>query len=119
METKLLSQAARITLIKAVANAIPSYIMSTFLVPKSFCEAIDAGLRKFWWGFSQDKCHCLTLLAWDNICQPKGLGGLGLRFMQLMNNSLLARLGWKLTSNQPLFWVNFFELSISVMVFPF
>jgi hypothetical protein len=26
--------------------------------------------------------------------------------MESLNNSLLARLGWKMTSNQPLFWVD-------------
>jgi hypothetical protein len=83
-KAKLLSQAARTTLIKAVANAIPSYIMSTFLLPKSFCESINAGLRKFWWGFPQDKRHSLSLLAWDNICQPKALEGLGIRSMLLL-----------------------------------
>jgi hypothetical protein len=29
-----------------------------------------------------------------------------LRSMEFLNNSLLARLGWKLTSNQPLLWVD-------------
>jgi hypothetical protein len=37
---------------------------------------------------------------------PKALGGLGIRSMESLNNSLLARLGWKMTSNQSLFWVN-------------
>jgi hypothetical protein len=47
----LLSQAARTTLIKYVANAIPSYITSIFLLPKFFCLEINSILRKFWWGF--------------------------------------------------------------------
>ncbi|GLT69946.1 hypothetical protein SLA2020_420550 [Shorea laevis] len=81
-------------------------MMSTFLLPKSFCESINAGLRKFWWGFPQDKRHSLSLLAWDNICQPKAFGGLGIRSMLSLNNSLLAKLGWKLISNQPLLWVD-------------
>jgi hypothetical protein len=105
-KARLLSQAARTTLVKSVANAIPTYIMSIFLLPKSFCEVINSGLRKFWWGFPQEKKHNLSLLAWNNICQPKALGGLGLRSMEFLNNSLLARLGWKLTSNQPLLWVD-------------
>jgi hypothetical protein len=105
-KARLLSQMARTTLVKSVANAIPTYIMSIFLLPKSFCEVINSGLRKFWWGFPQEKKHNLSLLAWNNICQPKALGGLGLRSMEFLNNSLLARLGWKLTSNQPLLWVD-------------
>jgi exonuclease III len=104
-KAKLLSQAARTTLIKSVLNAIPTYIMSLFLIPKSLCAEIDSVLRKFWWGFPQEKKHNLSLLSWDSICKPKSLGGLGINSMEFINNSLLARLGWKLTSNAPLFWV--------------
>ncbi|XP_059451121.1 uncharacterized protein LOC132181912 [Corylus avellana] len=102
-KARLLSQVARTTLLKLVANAIPTYIMSLFLLPKSLCSNINAGLRKFWWGFPQDKKHNLSFLSWENICKPKVLGGLGIRSMEFLNNSLLARLGWKMTINQPLF----------------
>lgn len=105
-KAKLLSQAARTTLIKSVANAIPTYIMSLFLLPKSLCANIKSVLRKFWWGFPQDKKHNLSLLSRGNICQPKALGGLGIRSMEFLNSSLLARLGWKMVSNQPLLWVD-------------
>jgi hypothetical protein len=104
-KARLLSQAARTTLIKSVANAIPSYIMSLFLLPKNFCSEINSILRKFWWGFPQDKKHNLSFLSWDCICQPKALGGLGICSMEFINNSLLARLGWKLVSDAPLLWV--------------
>jgi hypothetical protein len=104
-KARLLSQAARTTLVKSVANAIPTYLMSLFLIPKSLCSIINSGLRKFWWGYPQDKKHCLSLLSWKNICMPTALGGLGIRSMESLNNSLLVRLGWKLTSNQSLFWV--------------
>jgi hypothetical protein len=104
-KARLLSQAARTTLIKSVLNAIPTYIMSLFLIPKSLCAEIDSVLRKFWWGFPQEKKHNLSFLSWDSICKPKSLGGLGISSMDFINNSLLARLGWKLTSNEPLLWV--------------
>lgn len=87
------------TLIKYVANAIPTYIMSYFLLPKSFCH------KKFWWGFPQSKKLNLSLLTWDNICKHKPLGGLSPRSMEFHNKSLLARLGWKMITNQPLLWV--------------
>jgi hypothetical protein len=67
-KAKLLSQAARTTLVKPVANAIPTYVMSIFLLPKSLCSDINNGLRKFWWGFPQDKKHNLSFLSWKSIC---------------------------------------------------
>jgi hypothetical protein len=102
----LLSQAARTTLVKSIANAIHTYIMSLFLLPKYFWLEINTLIRKFWWGFPQDKNHNLSFLSWDNICSPKALGGLGLRSMEFHNSSLLARLSWKMTTNQPLLWVD-------------
>jgi hypothetical protein len=77
-KARLLSQAVRTTLVKSVANAIPTYLMSIFFLPKSFCGVINSSLRKFWWGFPQDKKHNLSFLAWNSICQPKSQGGLGL-----------------------------------------
>jgi hypothetical protein len=105
-KARLLSQAARTTLVKSVINAIPTYLMSLFLLPESLCASINSCIRKFWWGYPQDKKHGLSLLAWANICKPKSLGGIGIRSMEDMNNSLLARLGWKMVSNQPHLWVD-------------
>jgi hypothetical protein len=105
-KAKLLSQAARTTLVKSVVNAIPTYLMSMFLLPKSLCVTINSSIRRFWWGYPQDKKHCLSLLSWDNICKPKAFGGLGIRTMEVINNSLLARIGWKMVSNQPHLWVD-------------
>lgn len=105
-KARLVSQAARTTLLKAAANAIPTYVLSLFLLPKSLCSGINAGMRKFWWGFPQDKKHNISFLSWNSICQPKALGGLGIHSLKFLNNSLLARLGWKMTTNQPLLWVD-------------
>jgi hypothetical protein len=80
-KAKLLSQADRTTLVKSVAYAIPTYVISLFLIPKTLCSTINSGLRKFWWGFPQDKKHSLSLLSWDSICKPKSLGGLGLKHL--------------------------------------
>jgi hypothetical protein len=48
---KTLSQAGRLVLIKAVAAAVPSYAMSTFLLPKGLCRKLDQVFKNFWWGF--------------------------------------------------------------------
>lgn len=38
-------------LIRSVASALPSYVMSNFLLPHSFCYELDSLLRDFRWGF--------------------------------------------------------------------
>jgi hypothetical protein len=87
------TQAARTTLIQSVAAAIPTFTMSTFLLPKTLCKEIDTLLKNFWWGFQKQK-HNLTPQAWKekkNVL-PKSLGGLGLKLMSYLNRTL-ANLG--------------------------
>ena len=54
-KAKLLSQARRTVLIKAVASALPAFTMSHFLLPKSLCLHLDTLFMRFWWGFKDGK----------------------------------------------------------------
>lgn len=47
---KLLSKAGKDNLIKAVAQAIPTYSISCFKIPNSLCDEFTSLIRNFWWG---------------------------------------------------------------------
>lgn len=47
-EEKFLSVAGKETLIKSVAQAIPVYVMSVFLLPASVHQALERCIRKYW-----------------------------------------------------------------------
>jgi hypothetical protein len=49
-EEKFLSAAGKETLIKSVAQAIPVYVMSVFLLPASVHQALERCIGKYWWG---------------------------------------------------------------------
>jgi hypothetical protein len=102
---KTLSQAGRTVLIKSVAASIPSYAMSSFLMPMSFSSSLDRMFKNFWWGFPKDKARNLSLKSWNSICLPKHEGGLGFRRMHEFNLSLITKLGWKMTTNTDCLWV--------------
>jgi hypothetical protein len=102
---KSLSQLGRLVLLKSVAASIPSYGMSSFLIPMSLCSSLDRSFKNFWWGFPSSNSRKLTLKAWDSICLPKDLGGLSIRKMREVNLALFAKLGWKLLCNTDSMWV--------------
>jgi exonuclease III len=107
--SKTLSQAGKTVLVKVVASAIPSYAMSTFLLPDAFCHKLDIAFKNFWWGFPTNKARNLSLKSWSSLCLPKDQGGLGFRLMKDVNLSLVSKLCWKLLTNHASIWVPLFQ----------
>ena len=52
---KFISKAGREVFIKIVAQAIPTYAMSLFKLPKSMCDSINSLLAKYWWGQNKEE----------------------------------------------------------------
>lgn len=53
--TRLLSQRGKEVFIKLVLQAIPTYAMSCFLLPKSLCGELERILVKLWWQKAQER----------------------------------------------------------------
>ena len=72
---QLLSQAGREVLLKAMVQAIPTFVMPCFKLPVGLCHDIEMLIRKFWWGQrgEQRKIHWRN---WEVMCQPKDQGNL-------------------------------------------
>jgi hypothetical protein len=82
--------------VKVVSSSIPSYAMSSFLLPDNFCHRLDTTFKSIWWGFPKDKSRNLTLKSWSSLCLSKDKGSLGFHLMKDVNISLMTMLVWKL-----------------------
>lgn len=102
--SKLLSQAGRACLIRFVLSFVPIYFMSSFLLPNKYWMELDSILRKFWWGFPQDKLQNFIPRAWSSICWPKTVGG-RFRLFHYYNKALLSKRGWQICNQRNKFWV--------------
>lgn len=85
---KLLSRAGKEILLKAVVQAIPTYLMGLYHFPISVIQRLHGLFAQFWWG---NKVHWKR---WHNLCTLKLCGGLGFRRLDIQ--ALLANHAWRL-----------------------
>ena len=87
---KLLSQAGKEVIIKAVVQSIPTYLISVFKLLVGLRKDIEAMIQKFWWGQGETKKKKkIHWVKWSALCLSKSVGEMGFRDIQKFNNALL------------------------------
>ena len=75
-----------------MAQAVPTYTMSVFLLPTALCDDMTSMVRRFWWGLKNGKIK-RAWISWDKICVPKTEGGLVFCDLKAFNLAPLAKQG--------------------------
>jgi hypothetical protein len=102
-ENRFISLGGRITLLNSVLNAIPIFYLSYIKIPRGVWKKTRRLQRKFLWGGRGGRKK-LSWVKWDAVCQPKRLGGLGVKDIRAVNISLLAKWRWRLLNDDKALW---------------
>ncbi|XP_062075025.1 uncharacterized protein LOC133779038 [Humulus lupulus] len=65
---KLLSRASEEVFLKSIAQSLPSYAMSFFLLPLGLCSDLERLMCCFWWKASTSTGRDRNELVWKGVC---------------------------------------------------
>lgn len=97
-DKKKLSKGGKEILIKSVAQTLPSYSMSVFLLPIETCKDLEMLMTKFWWRNDSTKDKGIHWKCWSRLCSAKVDGEMGFRCLRDFNVALLGNQAWRLLS---------------------
>lgn len=92
---KLLSKAAHMVLLSSTLMTLPTYTMQTVKLPRTVLNHLDRRCRNFFWGHD-DQTRKMHTVAWEKLCLPKVMGGLGFPRLGVVNQVMLAKLLWRM-----------------------
>ena len=72
------------------------------------CEELDKLNKNFLWK-DTDRKKKFHLCQWSMVCRPKSKGGFGIKRACVMNQALLAKLGWRIHAKNSGLWSQIYQ----------
>jgi hypothetical protein len=86
-------------MIKSVLQAIPTYVMSIFPLPKTLIADIERKINAFWWGHGGATNRGLHWMSWEKLSVQKSYGGMGFKDLTSFNAAMLGKQAWKFVTD--------------------
>ncbi|PKU87614.1 Putative ribonuclease H protein [Dendrobium catenatum] len=90
---KFLSLGGKVTLTTSSLLTMPNYLITHSMITKKVLLTMEKLCRSFIWD-KHDGSHGIHYIAWEDLCKPKNMGGLGLQSPTLKTGPLRANLSW-------------------------
>lgn len=108
-QTSLLNHIGQTTLVNSVLDCQLVYAMAALAIRPGVIDQIDKRRRSFPWAGSSENNGAKSLVVWQQVCDLKDRGGLGLKDLGIQNTCLLLKLIHKLHSNNASSWANWVQ----------
>ncbi|KAL8100419.1 hypothetical protein AgCh_032616 [Apium graveolens] len=105
-DKKKLSRGGKEILIKSVAQTLPNYTMSVFLLPIEVCKDLERAMCKFWWKTGPNRDRGIHWMSWERMSSRKADGGMGFRSIIDFNIALLEKQAWRVGNGQSISILN-------------
>jgi hypothetical protein len=103
-QASLLNTMGRVVLVNSVLDSQLVYAMSALSIPPAIIKEIDKRRRAFMWAGQTNTSSAKCLVAWENCCTTKDLGGIGIKDFGTQNVCLLLKLIHRLHCSENSAW---------------
>jgi hypothetical protein len=90
----MIQKSGRLILLKSVISARPIHQLIVAEAPAWVHEELVKWMRAFFWAGKKEVNGGQCMVAWDTICKPTRLGGLGVKDLRLQGLALRVRWCW-------------------------
>jgi hypothetical protein len=93
-----------VVLIKSILFSLPLFQFSSLLAPKGALKEMAQLIRKFLWQGGNSIGKKFHLVNWNIVSSPKKNGGLGIKYNEVTNIAMGAKLLWRIVSERKEWW---------------
>eukprot|EP00253_Pinus_taeda_P002669 PITA_02669 len=93
-----LSSGGKLTLIRSVLSALPTFQASLLLAPRQIADRISCLIRNFLWSGGKGNSNRFHLVNWELVKRPIKEGGLQIRDPLQANLAMGCKILWQITS---------------------